>query len=255
LQAEKALDSWREWHGQLRTRPVILGPLSGGRSNRSFLLDSEGSRMVLRINGSESLLPNSNRSVETAIWQMASDKGIAPPLLYADRQGRFLISSYIQNCLPPNPQRDGRVVERAFVLLKQCHQLGVEAPSIDYPGHVEQYWQMIEDTGRPIDATLQDRREPMRLLLDNITGCGAPSGLCHHDLVVENFVGSTDRLYLIDWEYAARGLLVMDYAALGVEWGIDDATIVRQTGVEPALLVSAKMLYQYLCALWGEQQP
>ena len=154
--------------------------------------------MVLRINGSESLLPNSNRSVETAIWQTASDKGIAPPLLYADRQGRFLVSSYIQNCLPPNPQRDVRVIERAFDLLKQCHQLDMEAPSIDYPGHVEQYWQMIEGTGRPIDSTLNDQREPIRLLLDDITGCGAASGLCHHDLVIENFVGSTDRLYLID---------------------------------------------------------
>jgi len=71
-------------------------------------------------------------------------------------------------------------------------------------------------------------------------------------LVVANFVGSSERLYLIDWEYAARGLLLMDYAALGVEWGIDDAVITNQTGIEAELLIKAKELYKYLCKLWEE---
>ena len=255
MQAEKALNSWREWGGQLRTRPVILGPLSGGRSNRSFLLDSDGLKMVLRINGSEMVLPNSNRSSEIKIWQAASYAGIAPPLLYVDERGQFLVSTYIENDLPAKPHNDAHLIDHALDLLNQCHRLTVEAPYIDYSRHIEQYWQIIENKEAPTNPALLKQREPMQQLLENITNSAPQTGLCHHDPVIENFVGSPDRLYLIDWEYAANGLLVMDYAAFGVEWGIEDAVIAERTGIDPELLSIAKVFYQYECSLWEAITP
>ena len=232
MQPETALNSWREWNVQLSVRPTIVGPLSGGRSNQSFLLDSAGQKMVLRINGSESFLPNSNRSNEIRNWQAASKQGIAPPLLHVDVQNRFLVSSYIENKLPAKPQHDPHIVDHALGLLIQCHQLDVKVPTIDYSRHIEQYWQIIEDKKTPINPFLIRQREPMQLLLESLLNSDSPTSLCHHDPVIENFVGSPDRLYLIDWEYAATGLVVMDYAALSIEWKIDDAVITNRTGLE-----------------------
>ena len=57
MQPEQAIESWRRWASGLADRPVILGPLSGGRSNRSFLLASGAGKMVLRLHGPESALP------------------------------------------------------------------------------------------------------------------------------------------------------------------------------------------------------
>lgn len=251
MQPEAAVNSWREWGGKLRSKPIILKPLSGGRSNRSFLLDSDGFKMVLRLNGTDYLLPGANRSNEINIWQAASKNGIAPPLLYTDEQSGFLVSTYINNSLPTRQPLNETSINQAFELLKRCHQLNVDAPSIDYVTHVEQYWQLIESKGHPSCPTLVKQREPMREMLDSLITSGTPSGLCHHDPVVANFVGNTDRLYLIDWEYAARGLQVMDYAALSIEWGIDDAVVNERTGIELELLVMAKDFYKYLCDLWA----
>ena len=249
LLPETALDSWQQWNGELRSRPVILGPLSGGRSNHSFLLDSDGYRMVLRLNGTDALLPGANRSTETTIWQAASEAGIAPPLLHVDKQNRFLISTYINNSLSPRP--DEEFVDQAFSLLKQCHQLKVVAPTINYANHIEQYWKILENKTHLLNTDLAEQREPMRELLEALINSGTPTCLCHHDPVVANFVGNANRLYLIDWEYAAHGLQVMDYAALSFEWGIDDAVVIERTGVELELLVMAKNFYKYLCALWA----
>jgi len=232
-------------------RPEILGPLSGGRSNRSFLLDSNGRKMVLRINGTDSMLPGTSRKNEISIWQAASKKGIAPPLLHVDEQNRFLVSSYISNSLSSQPGNNESVIGQAFGLLKQCHLLDVHAPGIDYAAHVEQYWQIIESRGIPVSFDLVRQREPMQGLLEDIAASDVQTGVCHHDLVVANFVGSTTGLYLIDWEYAARGLLVMDYAALGVEWGIDDAVVAGQAGIDVELLSLAGDFYRYECRLWG----
>ena len=252
MQPETTLNSWREWSGQLRTRPVILKTMSGGRSNRSFLLDSDGLKMVLRINGPEKALPNSNRSSENNIWQAASEKGIAPALLHVDEQNRFLVSAYINNSLPRQPPVNRAYVDQAFGLLKRCHQLDVKAPTIDYAGHIEHYWQIIENNGDLLNPVLKQQREPMQLMLEELINSGTKTALCHHDPVVANFVGNPDRLYLVDWEYAAHGLLIMDYAAFSVEWGIEDATIIEQTGIDAELLSKAKTLYRYLCALWKE---
>jgi thiamine kinase-like enzyme len=251
LQPETALNSWRQWSGELRSRPIILKPLSGGRSNHSFLLNSDGKKMVLRLNGAETLLPGANRSSEIKIWQVTSTQGIAPPLLYVDNQNRFLISTYINNSLPPQPPIDETFVDQAFNLLKIFHQLDTDAPTIDYASHIENYWQIIERKSKLLNPLLNEQRKPMQEVLATLTNSGTAMGLCHHDLVIANFVGNADRLYLIDWEYAAHGLQVMDYAALSIEWGIDDAVVIERTGIELELLIMAKTFYKYMCSLWA----
>ena len=251
MQPETALDSWRQWKGELRSKPVMLKPLSGGRSNRSFLLDSGGKKMVLRLNGADSLLPGANRRNEIDIWQAASKQGIAPRLLYVDDKTEFLVSAYINNSLPTNPPLNETLTNQALELLKNCHQLDVDAPGIDYSSHIEQYWQIIKTENRSPKPILMGQRKPMREILNTLVTSGTPTGLCHHDPVVANFVGNADRMYLIDWEYAAQGLLVMDYAALSIEWEIDNAVVIERTGVELELLVMAKAFYKYLCALWA----
>lgn len=254
MQPETAIASWQHWHGDLPGKPEIMGQLNGGRSNRSYLLKSGKQKLVLRLNGNDTLLPGSNRCSEVNIWQAASAAGLAPPLLYANEQQGVLVSAYIEDRLPSKPEADKSIVEHAFKLLKRCHQLDVDAHSLDLSEHIQQYWQIIEAKGEPIDLTLLRQREPMQNLLESLRSKGTETGLCHHDLIVANFVGGPDRLYLIDWEYAAKGLLVMDYAAMAVEWGIDDGVVMARTGVEAEMLDMAKALYKYLCALWNDVQ-
>jgi len=208
--------------------------------------------MVLRLNRADALLPGSNRASEIEIWQAASDQGIAPSLLHVDENNRYLVSTYIETTLPEQPQLDEGLIGQVFGLLKRCHRLDIEVTCIDYMGHIEQYWEIIESNNRISNPGLRELRQGMQVMLEDLLNSDTPTGLCHHDPVIANFVGSTERLYLIDWEYAAQGLLVMDYAALGIEWGIDDATMVARSGMEPGLLEMAKSLYCYMCDLWGE---
>lgn len=250
LQPELALNEWRQWDAGLRTRPVTIGQLGGGRSNHSFLLDSSIGKLVLRINGADSFLPGADRGDEAAIWQAASQAGIAPPLVHADTGYRYMVSRYIESNLPPAPDADTAVQDRAFQLLESCHQMHVDAPVIDYASHIEQYWRVIEASDRQRDPVLERQREPVRSMLASLYDGNTPTGLCHHDPVIGNFVGTRDRLYLIDWEYAANGLQIMDYAALVTEWQIEEKAVLEKAGFEPAHLETARSLYSYMCALW-----
>ena len=206
--------------------------------------------MVLRINGADSLLPEGERSSEVTIWKEAAQQGIAPPLLYADEKSGFLVSPYIHT---PSPI-DRQFEDQAYDLISRCHHLQVDVASINYARHIDQYWENIETHNKLQQTALIDQREPMREILETLINGGAEMGLCHHDPIPLNFVGDHDGLYLIDWEYAARGLLVMDYAAFALEWGIDDTSMQAHFDVTTELLEMAKTLYTYMCALWEEQK-
>jgi len=245
-----ALDSWRQWHAGLTCRPSIINTLEGGRSNRNYLLDSDLGKLVLRMDAKPVLLPGGERQGEAEIWCLASAAGIAPPLLHTDEQAGFLVSAYINNGLPARPQAKPEIIENAFKLLQRCHALEVEAPRMDYAAHIESYWQLITSTGATPDRSLCTQRKPMQSLLATLLSSGTPTSLCHHDPVVANFVGNTDRLYLIDWEYASGGLQVFDYAAFGVEWELGTAEIAARSSLDAKLLDLAKTFYQYVCALW-----
>lgn len=188
------------------------------------------------------------------IWQAASTAGLAPPLLYTSERQGFLVSAYIEDHLPPQPKTSQAIIDHALTLLQRCHQLDINVPSLDLSAHIRHYWQLVEARGGPSNPTLLKQRQPMQDLLESPLLKSAKTGLCHHDPIMANFVGGPDRLYLIDWEYAAKGMLVMDYAALAVEWGIDDEVVLPQSGVNPELLTMAKKLYTYLCLLWQQAQ-
>jgi thiamine kinase len=251
MRVEDLIDGWRGWDADLGSRPEVLEVLSGGLSNRSYLLGPVDRKMVLRINGAGSMLPGGDRGNEVRAWQAASAAEIAPALVHVDEQGRFLVSEYIEGKLRGKPQDDEGVVERAFQLLGRCHLLDVDVPAIDYAAHVEQYWGVIESGGIAVPAELTRQRESMRRLLEELITSDTRTGVCHHDLVTGNFVGGPEKLYLIDWEYAALGSPLMDYAAFGVEWGVGDDVVAERAGVDLGLLVKAKDFYRYECELWG----
>ncbi len=252
---EPIVNNWQQWRGGLAEKPEVIRLLQGGCSNCSYLLKSGDQHLVLRINARDSLLQDGNRSNEAKIWQAASAAGLAPPLLYSNQQQGILVSTYITDGLPGKPEANQSVVDHALSLLERCHQLTVDVPSLDYAQHIRRYWQQIEARSKPASQPLLDQRQPMQELTESLLGAGLKSALCHHDPVIANFVGSPHRLYLIDWEYAAQGLVVMDYAALAVEWGIADAIVLARAAIEPELLAMAKTLYGYLCALWLELRP
>ena len=250
LQPEAALADWRQWSDRLGACPAILEPLHGGRSNHSYLLGSGIGRLVLRISGAGTLLPGADRRYETGIWQAASRQGIAPPLLFVDPKHHYLVSAYIDTDLPPQPQHDPAIIDRACALLARCHRLEADAAVIDYHAHIEHYWRLIETGNHQSIESLLEQREPMQHTLASLLDSNTPTGLCHHDPVIKNFVGTAERLYLIDWEYAATGLQILDYAAMASEWQLDDATILAKIPFASEPFQLAKALYQYLCTLW-----
>ncbi len=248
----KFLDTWQAWACGLRSRPVVVSELTGGQTNRSYLLDADGVRLVMRLNAPAEKFPGIDRAREARIWRAASDARLAPALVFVDPGGRFVITEYIDGTTLDRLQLDDSSVDRVFDLLAGVHDLDIDAPALDYSLYIRVYWEMIQSGLGLHNLNLERQREPLEALVAEFIASEPRTGLCHHDPVPSNVISADERLYLLDWEYAARGFVSIDYAVMAVDWHIPDSKIIERTGIDPAELDMAKQVYRYICELWQE---
>lgn len=252
MKPDAALDSWRHWQGALRTRPNIVMEMTGGKINQSYLLESDDRKLVMRRNAPVNDLPGVDRANELLIWRAASNAGLAPAILHSDEHAGLLVTEYIEGASFEQSAVDDALIDRLVNLLARVHLLDVPVPVLDYGAHIEKFWALIESGSKLKDAALLTRRQAMRECVTEFASRAGSIGLCHHDPTPCNVVGRNNNLYLLDWEYAARGAVAMDYAVLGVAWNIDSDEIANRTALEPDLLELAKTIYLYICQLWEE---
>ena len=248
MRTEQAINNWQDWQVKPPCKPEIIGAMDGGLSNRSFLLNADGLRMVLRINANGQSLPGIDRHREAKIWRVASQAGISPQLLHAEPA--YLVSEFVASERMANTAATEAMTDQAISLIRQCHALEVDVANLDYAAHIQRYWDLIDNSGLSVDESLAQQKLLMQDNLEALLLTSTEVVLCHHDPVKANFIGSAQRLFLIDWEYAAKGVAVMDFAALAVEWGVDDRIVLDGTHIQPETLNQAKRLYEYMCQLW-----
>jgi len=255
LKPETALDNWQSWLCAPKSRPAIIDELTAGKTNRSFLLDADGDALVMRLNTPRDNLPGVDRTREVQVWQAAAESGLAPRILHADHNTGLLITEFIDGATFEDTNANDVLLDRLVELLSRVHELDVAAPVIQYADHVDNFWHLIETRPRSGLDLLRQQRAPMQSLINEFSAADHVVGLCHHDPVPSNVIDRRGRLYLLDWEYAARGPVVMDYAALCAEWDIDEAELIRRIELDAEKLEAAQTIYRYLCALWAAVGP
>jgi thiamine kinase len=239
-------------------RPVAVSLLPGGTVNRSFRVATDAGQFVLRMNAIEGELLGANHEREAQLQQAAADAGVAPPLVYADSQGRFLIAKFI----------DGRVwqaadlespagVRRLGARLRVLHDIAAPAAApFDLAARLRDYCTRLV-AARPAESALFLRllqRSEATLAL--CTDGARKASIVHNDLHHSNLI-EADRLYLIDWEYAAVADPIFDLACVlayypqvqPYAWELlDSAGLAEEASI--ATLLAASALFVLLSFLW-----
>ncbi len=232
---------WQDWpRWGLAQAPRVLQPLPGGRTNRTYLIEASGQRLVLRRNHAAGAGLGIDRESERRILDLVAGAGIAPPLVYSDDQ--TLIMEYVggEHWHDPGIDTADRLA-RLLPLMEHVHGLRLDLPRYDYRAHAAGYWRRIPAP----DNELVGEHSHMRPLLEKFQNECRCRALCHHDPTPGNIIASDDRLYLIDWEYAGMGCRAFDFAVLESHWG--GAVDMPPLDCDPRL---ALLVYRHLCRLW-----
>jgi thiamine kinase-like enzyme len=251
---------------ELATGELAFTPLSGGITNRNFLVDgaSTGDRYVVRLAGNDTHLLGISREVEHAATVAAAGVGVGPEVVAFVRPEGYLITRFIEG--RPVPQAEiraspDRIAEVADAL-RRVHN-GPAIPGLFVPFRiVEAYRALAISRGVTIPPEYELAEAIARRI--ELACLTAPVELrpCHNDLLNGNFIHDGARMRIVDWEYAGMGDPFFDLGNFSINHDLDgdgDVTLldayagnVRSSAI--ARLTLMRVLSDFREAMWGVLQ-
>ncbi|MEQ3633241.1 MAG: choline/ethanolamine kinase family protein [Thalassolituus sp.] len=236
---EPIMKDWPTW--ALNSEPILVRELTGGLTNKSYLLQSGERFLVLRINHPNSVDLDIDRHSELTIHHMAAAAKLSPAIIYSDPDSRYWVRDYING----NPLSDLQIspahLDQMARLLNQLHRLTLAFKTpitrtpitrLDISHKVNHYLQQTT----PNEEVHQLRQSLSALMYSHSTQTGEKTAncLCHMDPLPANWIeASNGKLWLLDWEYSAWANPALDYAALWLH--IPEALRSHWEGLHPEL--------------------
>lgn len=179
----------------------ILGPLDKferydkGLTNHNYYASVKDEAYIVRIprEDNEQVV---HRTHETAALTAIKHLDFDVPMIYYDEKSGIKITKFIPDCQEYEECLLEDKIEAVGYLLKSFHQADLKTPYCFDP--YERYLQYRTHVSDPI-YDLSSFEPIMKTIVD----LNPHHVLCHNDLVSGNLLFSKERLYLIDYEYAA----------------------------------------------------
>ena len=193
---------------ELAGRELVLAALSGGITNRNFLVTIVGAddRFVIRLAGNDTHLLGISREVEHAATVAAAGVGVGPEVTAFIRPEGYLVTRFIEGSpVSDEAVHQPKTLERVAASLRRIHD-GPPIPGLFVPLRiVEAYRALAAARGVPIPhkyelAVAIGRRIELACLAAPLE-----PRPCHNDLLNANFIDDGTRIRIVDWEYAGMG--------------------------------------------------
>ena len=186
---------------------LALSPLSGGITNRNFLVSADGvsDRWVLRLAGNDTHLLWISREVELAATVAAAGVGVGPEVTAFIRPEGYLVTRFIEG----SPVSDEAVhtpetIRRVADSIRRVHE-GPAIPGLFVPLRIVEAYRALA-IGRRIELAMLANPVELRP--------------CHNDLLNANFIHDGSRIRIVDWEYAGMGDPFFDLGNFSVNHGL-----------------------------------
>lgn len=244
---------------------LTLTPLSGGITNRNFLVTAVGTqqRWVIRLAGNDTYLLGISREVEHAATVAAAGVGVGPEVTAFIRPEGYLVTRFIEG----SPVSDEAVhrpetLRRVADSLRRIHD-GPAIPGLFTPLRIaEAYRALALARGVPIPPEYELTAAIGRRI--ELAFLAAPLELrpCHNDLLNANFIDDGDRIRIVDWEYAGMGDPFFDLGNFSINHELtpdEDAMLLAAYDgvVRPARLARItlmRVVSDFREAMWGVLQ-
>jgi thiamine kinase-like enzyme len=240
-------------------------PLEGGITNRNYSVTLGGKAYVVRLPGKDTNLLGIDREGERQANERAAELGLAPPVAAMLTEPPCLVTEFIEGTeMSEEDLRDPGNVSVIAPSLRRMHDSGAELPTdFDSFRVVEDYAETAGDGGTEVPAAYQDASKYAREIEAALSGPEHDPVPCHNDLLAANFLRDSERIWIVDWEYAGMGDRYFDLGNFSVNNKFDEqgrASLLEAYFGEPpterrlAALSLMMFMSDFREAMWGVVQ-
>ncbi len=192
---------------------ISCEPLTGGLSNESYIVTDRTGKYIARF-CEDIPVHHVNRAHEAMVCLAAAGAGYTPDLV--NRGPGVMVFKFIEaktygkQDIRPNLERLVKLVDGFHHEVSQV---------IEGPGRIFWVFHVIRDYARTLKADrsrFTDRLESFKSIARQLEEIQMPQPIVftHNDLLPANFMDDGEKLWLIDFEYAAFGTAMFDLANL-----------------------------------------
>lgn len=241
-------------------RAARLTPLAG-LTNRVFLVELADRSFCLRIPapGTEAII---DRRAEETNARLAAAAGVAPEVVYFGEDGAMLTAFVPGEALTPVRLRQTPgALKRAAVAMRTLHERAADFAGVYRVfDTMQSYMALLDERGAALPASNRRLLSEATALRDALAAHPVRLRPCHCDPTGRNLIDTGERVWLIDWEYAAMNDPMWDLAYFSVESDLEapaDLDLLTAylgrppSEAENARLTVIKAVCDLLSALWA----
>jgi len=246
-------------------RELTLSALSGGITNRNYLITAAGAaeRYVIRLAGNDTHLLGISREVEHAATVAAAGVGIGPEVTAFIRPEGYLVTRFIVGePISLEQVHQPATLRRVADSIRRIHG-GPAIPGLFVPLRiVEAYLALALERGVPRPAAWDESHAVGRRIERALLAAPVDLRPCHNDLLNANFIDDGERIRIVDWEYAGMGDPFFDLGNFSVnhDLGADEDAVLLEAhegevrAPRLARLALMRIVSDFREAMWGVLQ-
>ncbi len=204
-------------------RPREVAPLEGGITNRNWLVAVDGEHFVVRSPGDGTALLGIDRDHEHEAAVRAAALGVGPEVVAFVRDS--LVTRFVEGAvgLDDRDLGDEATLNRVADVLRTVHDGPPIAGTFDWHAVPRRYADTAQARGVVVPAAFDLAVARADEVQAAFAAAPDPPVAAHNDLLAANFlVDGSDKVWLIDWEYAGMNERFFDLGNFAVNNGLDD---------------------------------
>ena len=208
------------WDG---LQPRAVTPISGGITNRNFRVDIGDGSFVIRLVGKDTDLLGIDRGAENAAATAAAAAGVAPEVVAFLPDHGALITRFVEGApIATEDLQRGDVLEGVVASIRAIHSMLPIPSTFDAFRVVEEYREVAAAHGVRIPPAFDRVHERAGDIEEVFSRAAISPRPCHNDLLNANFLMTSERVVIVDYEYAGMGNLFFDLGNFSINNGLSE---------------------------------
>jgi thiamine kinase-like enzyme len=199
-----------------------VSELSGGLTNRNYLVEAAGEKYVVRIPGQATELLAVDRQNERRNAEAAAETGVAPRVLEYVEDLKVMVLEFVEGqTMSAEKLRSKEMAGRMATSIRRLHSARRFLADFDMFRLTEFYLRVCEERDVRMPEGFRDRLPQVAEIERAFERRPLPQVPCHNDLLAENYIDDGRTLWIVDFEYSGNNDPCFELGDTAQECGFD----------------------------------